>query len=112
LSIGERLGRTMGAAVLARPDRPHLQRAQSRQVRVPLLLAFCAAICALSGCAPFVTGHDTVPAVLSSGATGHAESVQVTFDPQQISYGRLLQIYFSVVHDPTELDRQGPDNGS
>ena len=50
--------------------------------------------------------------LVSSGTTGHAESVQITFDPQQISYGRLLQIYFSVVHDPTELNRQGPDVGS
>jgi peptide-methionine (S)-S-oxide reductase len=50
--------------------------------------------------------------LVSSGATGHAESVQITFDPQQISYGRLLQIYFSVAHDPTELNRQGPDVGT
>jgi len=50
--------------------------------------------------------------LVSGGATGHAESVQITFDPQQISYGRLLQIYFSVVHDPTQLNRQGPDVGS
>src|SRR5713101_4458207 len=49
---------------------------------------------------------------VSSGRTGHAESVQVTFDPHQISYGRLLQIFFSVVHDPTELNRQGPDTGT
>jgi peptide-methionine (S)-S-oxide reductase len=49
---------------------------------------------------------------VSSGRTGHAESVQVTFDPRQISYGRLLQIFFSVVHDPTELNRQGPDTGT
>src|SRR5882672_7793451 len=48
---------------------------------------------------------------VSSGRTGHAESVQVTYDPRQISYGRLLQIFFSVVHDPTELNRQGPDTG-
>ena len=50
--------------------------------------------------------------VVSSGGTGHAESVQVTFDPKQISYGRILQIYFSVAHDPTELNRQGPDRGT
>jgi peptide-methionine (S)-S-oxide reductase len=48
---------------------------------------------------------------VGSGRTGHAESVQVTYDPRQISYGRLLQIFFAVVHDPTELDRQGPDTG-
>jgi peptide-methionine (S)-S-oxide reductase len=49
---------------------------------------------------------------VSRGRTGHAESVQVTFDPRRISYGRLLQIYFSVAHDPTELNRQGPDTGT
>jgi peptide-methionine (S)-S-oxide reductase len=49
---------------------------------------------------------------VGSGATGHAESVSVTFDPRQISYGQILQIYFSVAHDPTQLDRQGPDYGS
>jgi peptide-methionine (S)-S-oxide reductase len=48
---------------------------------------------------------------VSTGRTGHAESVQVTFDPRSITYGRILQIYFSVVHDPTELNRQGPDVG-
>jgi peptide-methionine (S)-S-oxide reductase len=50
--------------------------------------------------------------VMSSGRTGHAEAVQVTFDPRQISYGRILQIYFSVAHDPTQLNRQGPDTGT
>ena len=48
----------------------------------------------------------------SSGSTGHAESVQITFDPRKISYGRILQVYFSVAHDPTELNRQGPDEGT
>jgi peptide-methionine (S)-S-oxide reductase len=50
--------------------------------------------------------------MVSTGATGHAESVRITFDPRHISYGRILQIYFSVAHDPTELDRQGPDIGT
>jgi peptide-methionine (S)-S-oxide reductase len=50
--------------------------------------------------------------VVSSGRTGHAESVQIQYDPKQISYGRILQIYFSVAHDPTELNRQGPDEGT
>jgi peptide-methionine (S)-S-oxide reductase len=49
---------------------------------------------------------------VSTGTTGHAESVQIIFDPAQISYGQLLEIAFSVVHDPTELNRQGPDTGS
>jgi peptide-methionine (S)-S-oxide reductase len=55
---------------------------------------------------------DAVYEVVGSGATGHAESVKVTFDPGKVSYGRLLQIYFSVAHDPTELNRQGPDSGT
>jgi peptide-methionine (S)-S-oxide reductase len=50
--------------------------------------------------------------VVGSGNTGHAESVQITFDPTKISYGKILQIYFSVAHDPTELNYQGPDTGT
>jgi peptide-methionine (S)-S-oxide reductase len=50
--------------------------------------------------------------VVGSGRTGHAESVRITFDPRKISYGRILQIYFSVAHDPTQLNRQGPDVGT
>jgi peptide-methionine (S)-S-oxide reductase len=49
---------------------------------------------------------------VSSGSTGHAEAVKVTFDPRQVSYGKILQIYFSVAHDPTQLNRQGPDSGT
>ncbi len=66
---------------------------------------------ALSG----YTGGDKKTAdydIVSTGTTGHAESVQITYDPRVISYGRLLQIFFSVVHDPTELNRQGPDTGT
>jgi peptide-methionine (S)-S-oxide reductase len=49
---------------------------------------------------------------VSGGWTGHAESVEISFDPKIISYGQILQIYFSVAHDPTELNRQGPDTGT
>jgi peptide-methionine (S)-S-oxide reductase len=49
---------------------------------------------------------------VSSGTTGHAESVRVVYDPAQISYGELLQVFFRVAHDPTQLNRQGPDHGT
>jgi peptide-methionine (S)-S-oxide reductase len=48
---------------------------------------------------------------VSTGQTGHAESVRITYDPSQVTYGQLLKVYFSVAHDPTELNRQGPDTG-
>ena len=50
--------------------------------------------------------------LVSEGSTGHAESVRVTFDPAQVSLGQLLQVFFSVAHDPTEVNRQGPDTGT
>ena len=49
---------------------------------------------------------------VSTGETGHAESVKITFDPSQVTYGRLLRVFFSVAHNPTELNRQGPDSGT
>ena len=50
--------------------------------------------------------------LVSSGTTGHAEAVQVVYDPGQVSYGKLMQVFFSVVHDPTQLNYQGPDHGT
>jgi peptide-methionine (S)-S-oxide reductase len=50
--------------------------------------------------------------VVSMGETGHAESVKITYDPSQITYGELLHVFFSVAHDPTQLNRQGPDDGA
>ena len=61
-----------------------------------------------AGGAASTADYETV----SSGRTGHAESVQITFDPGQITYGQLLRVFFSVAHDPTELNRQGPDEGT
>jgi peptide-methionine (S)-S-oxide reductase len=50
--------------------------------------------------------------VVSTGETGHAESVKITYDPSQVTYGELLRVFFSVAHDPTQLNRQGPDSGT
>lgn len=50
--------------------------------------------------------------IVSTGGTGHAESVQIVYDPSQITYGELLRVFFSVAHDPTQLNRQGPDQGT
>jgi peptide-methionine (S)-S-oxide reductase len=50
--------------------------------------------------------------IVSSGMTGHAESVEITYDPEAISFKQLLDVYFTVAHDPTELNRQGPDDGT
>jgi len=57
------------------------------------------------------TEKDAAYYTVGSGRTGHAEAVKVVFDPKQISYGKILQIYFSAAHDPTQLNRQGPDTG-
>src|SRR2546430_49365 len=60
-----------------------------------------------SGGSPATAQYEKV----GSGETGHAESVRITYDPSQISYGQLLKVFFAVAHDPTQLDRQGPDDG-
>jgi peptide-methionine (S)-S-oxide reductase len=57
------------------------------------------------------TGKTATYDHVSSGQTGHAEAVRITYNPSQITYGRLLKIFFSVAHDPTQLNRQGPDTG-
>ena len=66
------------------------------------------AVSGYAGGAKDSANYETV----STGTTGHAESVQITFDPHRVSYGHILQVFFSAAHDPTELDRQGPDAGS
>ena len=66
------------------------------------------AVSGYAGGAKNTAAYDQV----TSGRTGHAEAVRITYDPRKISYGRILQIYFSVAHDPTQLNRQGPDVGT
>lgn len=68
----------------------------------------------ISATAGYAGGTARAPSYeeVSSGSTGHAESVQVIFDPARITYAQLLQVFFLVAHDPTELDRQGPDIGT
>lgn len=66
------------------------------------------AVSGYAGGAPSAADYDRV----STGTTGHAESVRVTFDPRVVSVGKILQVYFSVAHDPTQLNRQGPDTGT
>jgi peptide-methionine (S)-S-oxide reductase len=72
----------------------------------------------VKGVSSAVSGYAGGPAkaadyeMVSTGMTGHAESVKVTYDPAQVSYGQLLTVFFSVTHDPTQLNRQGPDTGT
>jgi peptide-methionine (S)-S-oxide reductase len=68
----------------------------------------------ISATAGYAGGHTASPSyeAVSSGETGHAEAVQVVYDPAQVTYGQLLAVFFTVAHDPTELDRQGPDQGT
>jgi len=127
----------VGVAVIVTAGRPVAQREQGRSIPAPAQdeassqstseIAVLAGGCfwgvqgvyqhlkgvsnALSGYAggQQATAHYEV---VSRGGTGHAESVQITFDPRQVTYGTILQVFFSVVHDPTQLNRQGPDVGA
>ncbi len=117
-------GRTGADAINRTIPAPQMDApaAQSKGLETAVLAGGC--FWGLQGMFEHVQGVTKVVAGYSGGApatahyemvgterTGHAESVEITFDPQQISYGQLLRLFFSVAHDPTELDRQGPDSG-
>lgn len=108
----------------AQPDRTAMHVASSaRQNETVVLAGGCfwgmeAVFESLKGVSSAVSGYAGGNArtaryeLVSTGMTGHAESVEVTFDPSQISFNQILSVYFLVAHDPTELNRQGPDEGS
>ena len=93
------------------------QRAANRRPRRRLLLGHAGCLSACEGGAAGDAGYAGGQAgtaqyeTVSTGTTGHAESVRIVYDPAQVSFGQLLKVYFSVAHDPTELDHQGPDSG-
>jgi peptide-methionine (S)-S-oxide reductase len=116
-----------GSAVLARksafPDAAIDSSASTRGKQTAVLAGGCfwgveAVFERLKGVTNVVSGfsggekstahYETV----STGSTGHAESVEITYDPSKITFGQLLKVYFAVAHDPTELNRQGPDRGT
>jgi peptide-methionine (S)-S-oxide reductase len=68
----------------------------------------------VSATSGYAGGHATRPSYedVSTGSTGHAESVRVIYDPAKVTYGKLLDVFFTVAHDPTQLNRQGPDHGT
>jgi peptide-methionine (S)-S-oxide reductase len=120
LSLWHLLASSSNASVIIRP--PAIDEPVSGNPETVVLAGGCfwgvqgvfqhvkgvtSAVSGYSGGTAETAHYETV----GSGRTGHAEAVQVTFDPHQVSFGKILQIYFSVVHDPTELNRQGPDVG-
>ena len=117
------LGGFLTSASAALPDYAGPQPAASSTKAVAVLAGGCfwgvdAVFKHVKGVSNVVSGYAGGSAeaalypIVSTGATGHAESVQVTYDPTQISYAELLRIFFQVAHDPTQLNRQGPDRGT
>ncbi len=111
---------TLGAASLPGPtvDENKSEKSESVVLAGGCFWGVQAVFSAMKGVSSAVSGYaggskaNAHYEIVSTGTTGHAESVQVTFDPSQVTFGQLLKIYFSVAHDPTELNRQGPDEGT
>jgi len=110
-------------ALCARSDRLQIRKEPKHISRLAVLAGGCfwgveAVFESIKGVSAAVSGYaggnkNTADyETVSTGRTGHAESVQVTYDPSQISFGQLLKVYFSVAHDPTQLNFQGPDHGT
>jgi peptide-methionine (S)-S-oxide reductase len=120
------LGRLAGAVLavaLVAPAHADVPPAGDKHVRTAVLAGGCfwgmeAVFERVRGVSKVVSGFSGGSAltahyeVVSTGTTGHAESVEITYDPAQISYATLLKVYFTVATDPTQLDRQGPDEGT
>jgi peptide-methionine (S)-S-oxide reductase len=111
---------TLSAASLPNPA---VDEARSPKTETVVLAGGCfwgmeAVFSAVKGVSSAVSGYaggskdNAHYEIVSSGTTGHAESVQITYDPAKVSFGQLLKVYFSVVHDPTQLNHQDPDDGT
>jgi peptide-methionine (S)-S-oxide reductase len=113
------LAATLGAAELPAPkmDAPETGNKQTAVLAGGCFWGVEAVFKQLKGISDVTSGYaggDKSTAhyeMVGTGRTGHAESVRITYDPAQISYGRLLQVFFAIVHDPTQRNRQGPDEG-
>jgi peptide-methionine (S)-S-oxide reductase len=116
-------GRTPASAAPAFPDPPKEVAAAGSSKQVAVLSGGCfwgmeGVFERLTGVSDVLTGYSGGRAdtahyeMVGSGQTGHAESVQITYDPSVISYGTLLKVYFNIAHDPTQLNYQGPDEGT
>ena len=107
----------MAGAALAQPPKPATAEAQTAVVAGGCFWGVEGVYEHMRGVKSVVSGYaggDSTSASygkVSTGGTGHAESVQITFDPKEVSYGDILRVFFSVAHDPTQLNRQGPDTG-
>lgn len=109
------LALTAAAPVLAAPAPAHVERAVFAGGCFWGMEAVFGALDGVVSSVPGYAGGNATTAhyeLVSTGMTGHAESVEVTFDPARISYRQLLEVFFTVAHDPTELNRQGPDSGT
>jgi peptide-methionine (S)-S-oxide reductase len=123
LAFVGRLAASTGGAAADLPAPAHDERVASAKTETAVFAGGCfwgiqavfqhmkGVVSATSG---YAGGTVSTPSYerVSSGTTGHAESVRVVFDPSVVTYGQLLQVFFSVAHDPTELNRQGPDVGT